>query len=129
MAPFVGESCGDLGPGEDRGPLLPFVNISPFSLSSAWKWLNLLGECVGVVPLLLGLPGIFGRITGPGDEGGGEETNDWRRKGEERGDPKERGDGLYGVVFGVPCSRCQYVMNNFDYHHQIKPTILPFCFD
>lgn len=77
------------------GSLVPAkVSSSP----ARWDRFSLLGDCVGVCILPVELPGVFGGITVDGDGGA-----DGRRNGEERGEPKERGDGLYGVVLGVTC--------------------------
>ena len=77
------------------GSLAP---VKTSSSSARWDRFSLLGDCVGVCVLLAGLPGVFGRIMVDGEGGA-----DGRRNGEERGEPKERGDGLYGVVLGVTC--------------------------
>jgi len=50
-----------------------------------------------VCPLFGELPGVLGRIIVDGELG-----EDCLRKGDVRGDPKDKGDGLYGAL-GVTC--------------------------
>lgn len=67
----------------------------PSSSATVYVWFNLLGDCTGVNPRpgeLPVVPGVLGRICV-----GGEFGVDGRRKGEARGDPKDKGDGRKGV--------------------------------
>ncbi len=63
------------------------------------------GEVVGVVgrPRAAVDVGVVGRTVEAGEEGEGDSG---RRKGEVRGEPKERGDGLY--VGGIACEHGEY---------------------
>jgi len=97
--PITGDEC----PGE-RAPLVgeggsSLVNLgcgmgsvlgdTESSSAAVYDWLSLLGDTIGVWPLLLGeLPGVPGRAEG------GEFGVEGRRKGDARGDPKDSGDGL-----------------------------------
>jgi hypothetical protein len=63
------------------------------SSSIVYDWLSLLGDTTGVYPRLGELPGVVGRIFE-----GGELGVEGRRKGEARGEPKDNGDGLKGVL-------------------------------
>ncbi|KAI4240756.1 MAG: hypothetical protein L6R42_011457, partial [Xanthoria sp. 1 TBL-2021] len=63
------------------------------------------GEVVGVVgrPMVGVDVGVVGRIVEAVEEGEGDSG---RRKGEVRGEPKERGEGLY--VEGIACEHGEY---------------------
>jgi hypothetical protein len=54
-----------------------------------YDWFSLLGDCTGVGPLPGELVGVLARIAVVGELG-----DDGRRKGEARGELKDRGDGL-----------------------------------
>lgn len=90
---LVGETGTSLRPGT-KGENWLSEKMDPSSATC--DCFSLLGDWMGVGPLLLGLPGVLGRMTVLGDA-----ETEGRRKGEVRGEPKERGEGLYGVVFGV----------------------------
>lgn len=89
--PRVGDGGRSLGLADNEGT----ARRNCGSSSVDCDCFNLLGDTDGVFPLLPEC-GVVGWI----DVGGGEAV-DWRRNGEVRGEPKERGDGLYGVVLGV----------------------------
>ena len=92
----MGRECGG---GRPRGVQEASLEVFVFGVVAvALSWV-LEGEACGIVDVERDLVGVVGRIVVDGEAAGwrGEAGESGRRKGEVRGEPKERGDGLYVV--------------------------------
>jgi len=83
LAPLVGDCCGSR--------LLGWALGAKVSSSAVCDWCSFDGDAIGVCPLPGELVGVLGR-NGDVREEGLEDSG--RRKGDVRGEPKERGEGL-----------------------------------